>query len=246
MRADYATRYNLLYNKHWWWRARRDLILDVLVAYEPPQGWERILDVGCGDGLFFDDLLRFGDVEGIESDVSLISHNGPHRARIHVGSFDRTQALRRGFSLILMLDVLEHIEDPKSALEYASELLVPGGTLLITVPAFNVLWTNHDILNQHYTRYTLQTFRKLASETKLSIAAEGYFFHWLYPVKLITRTFEKAFKRPPTPARVPNKLLNKFLYRVSRFEQMVCRDRQLPFGSSLLVLAKTRESHAVG
>lgn len=70
--------------------------------------------------------------------------------------------LGKDYSLILMLDVLEHLEDPVGALQHAVDLLTPEGTLLITVPAFMALWTNHDVLNHHLTRYTKRSFSNVA------------------------------------------------------------------------------------
>ena len=66
MDPKYGERYRELYEKHWWWRARTELIVDALHRLRPPQGWKDILDIGCGDGLFFDRLSSFGQVEGVE------------------------------------------------------------------------------------------------------------------------------------------------------------------------------------
>ena len=236
MREDYGKSYRELYQHHWWWRARERFILDILRARQPAQGWQRILDVGCGDGLFFDQLLQFGDVTGVESAESLISPHGPHRARIHVGAFDSALQLRNEFHLVLMLDVLEHLPDPVAALRYALQLLVPGGALLITVPAFNALWTNHDVINLHCTRYTRKTFRPLAREAGLRIEFERYFFHWLFPVKVATRMLERLSGRDPAPAQLPNPFINKLLYAFSRLEDRTWGRLPLPFGSSLMVL----------
>jgi len=236
LREDYGKSYKELYERHWWWRARERLILDVLRAHQPASRWQRILDVGCGDGLFFDQLLQFGEVTGVESAESLVSPDGPHRSRIHVGAFDSRLQLSDGFSLVLMLDVLEHLPDPGAALRYALQLLAPGGTVLVTLPAFNVLWTNHDVINQHCTRYTKRTFCKLAREAGLHIEIERYFFHWLFPVKIAARIVEHISRSRPTPARVPNLWINKLLYALSRFEEMTWGRLSLPFGSSLVVL----------
>jgi 2-polyprenyl-3-methyl-5-hydroxy-6-metoxy-1,4-benzoquinol methylase len=236
LREDYAENYKELYECHWWWRARERLILDVLRTRQPAQGWQKILDVGCGDGLFFHQLLRFGDVTGVESAESLVSPGGPHRPRIRVGAFDSRIHLGNNFSLVLMLDVLEHLPDPGSALRYALQLLAPGGTVLITVPAFNLLWTNHDVINQHCTRYTKKTFHKLAHEAGLHIEMERYFFHWLFPLKVVTRIVERLSKSQPLPARVPSPWFNKLLYSFSYFEEQSWGRLPLPFGSSLMVL----------
>src|SRR2546426_10425650 len=76
--------------RHWWWRARERLILDVLRRLRPGAGWSAILDVGCGDGLLFERFAEFGPVEGVEPDASLVASDGPYRDRIHVVPFDRS------------------------------------------------------------------------------------------------------------------------------------------------------------
>ena len=237
MREDYAQSYEHLYNHHWWWRARERFILNVLKEKQPPEGWQNILDVGCGNGLFFDKLLQFGDVEGVELSARLVNNNAPHRSRIHVGDFSPTLGLTDKFGLILMLDVLEHMPDPVTALQFAASKLAANGIILITVPAFKALWTNHDVINQHLARYTKSSFRALAREADLHIETERYFFHWLFPVKMATHLLENTLRTEPRPARVPPAWMNKLAYWVSIAESKSCVNLPLPFGSSLLMLA---------
>jgi 2-polyprenyl-3-methyl-5-hydroxy-6-metoxy-1,4-benzoquinol methylase len=238
MRADYGERYRELYERHWWWRAREAAILEVLRAQQPPLGWRRILDVGCGDGLFFDKLAQFGEVEGIEPAEELVSSKGPHCPRIHIGSFDANFRPGKQFSLILMLDVLEHMADPVGALRHAQGLLESEGRLLVTVPAFRLLWTNHDVLNHHFTRYTVSSFRRIAQQAGLEIEAERYFFQWLFPLKLATRVVERLLPLQPKPPDIPARWINALLYRVSLFEYETLSPLPVPFGSSLLVVGK--------
>jgi 2-polyprenyl-3-methyl-5-hydroxy-6-metoxy-1,4-benzoquinol methylase len=238
VRNDYLERYRELYQQHWWWRAREKLILKTLRAHEPPGGWKRILDVGCGDGLLFDHLEPFGDVEGVESSAASVSEHGPHRSQIHVCPFDENFQPGKQFGLILMLDVLEHLADPAAALRRALALLAPGGMLLITVPAFMAAWTNHDVVNEHVTRYTRQSFRVVAREAGVEVLTERYFFQWLFPVKLATRLLESVLGSKPQPAGFPPGWINTPLYLLSRLEQNTWGALPWTFGSSLMVWAK--------
>lgn len=239
MRADYGERYRELYERHWWWRTREAAILELLRAQEPPQGWKRILDVGCGDGLLFDRLAQFGEVEGVEPAADLVDNAGPHRARIHIAPFDANFRPGKKYSLILMLDVLEHLADPGAALRHALALLEPHGRLVITVPAFRLLWTNHDVLNHHFTRYTVKSFRSLAQQAGLEIESERYFFQWLFPMKLATRLAERLLRLEPQPPKIPGPRINALLYGLSRLEYRALNRMPVPFGSSLLVVGKT-------
>jgi len=235
MREDYLDLYRELYMRHWWWRAREKLILKTLRAQQPAQGWKSILDVGCGDGLFFDQLLRLGEVEGVEPSAALVNPESAHRSRIHICPLDENFQPGKQFSLILMLDVLEHLPDPAAALGRALALLAPHGMLLVTVPAFKWLWTNHDVINEHFTRYTRRSFRELAGHAGLCIRGERYFFQWLLPPKLATRIAERLRGLPPQPTGVPPHGINTLFYLLSRLEQSTWGALPWPFGTSLMV-----------
>ncbi|MFQ5743489.1 MAG: class I SAM-dependent methyltransferase [Acidobacteriota bacterium] len=236
MDQAYARRYRQLYERHWWWRAREKVILAALRRRQPAGGWRTILDVGCGDGLFFERLSELGEVEGVEPEAALVSASSRHRHRIHLCPFDDSFLPGKRYSLILMLDVLEHLEDPAAALRHAQALLEPLGVLLATVPAFNLLWTQHDELNRHHSRYTKGSFRQLARAAGLRIDRETYFFYWTCPVKLAARLVERALGLRPRLPRVPPRWLNGSLYLLSRLEQRTLGSLPVPFGSSLLIV----------
>jgi SAM-dependent methyltransferase len=240
---NYRERYRELYEKHWWWRARTEFIVDTVRRYRPPGGWRTILDIGCGDGLFFDRLLQFGEVEGVEAFAELINPANPYRDRIFVGAFDEGFVPTKQYSLILMLDVLEHLQSPAAALRHALQLLEGEGTFIATVPAFMLLWTNHDVLNHHMTRYTKRSFHCLAQSAGLNICEQRYFYHWTCPVKLGVGFLERVFRLAPAPPKVPARVVNEALFLLSRFEQKTFSTWPLPFGSSLLVVGGKAGSH---
>ncbi|MFI5257915.1 MAG: class I SAM-dependent methyltransferase [Gemmatimonadales bacterium] len=239
MDAGYGARYRELFERHWWWRARERVILDALRAHRPAGGWHAVLDVGCGDGLFFDELSRLDGVtlvEGVEPAAALVSPDGPHRERIHVAPFDESFQPGRRYSLVLMLDVLEHLEDPAAALRHALALLEPGGVLLATVPAFMALWTRHDALNHHRTRYDRKSFGNVASAAGLRIDECRYFFRWTAAAKLATRAIESLVPGAPAAPSIPPSAINRGLYGRSRLEELLLGAMPVPFGSSLLVV----------
>lgn len=235
MEPDYARQYRDLYMRHWWWRSREEAILQVLHRHFPANVGLQILDVGCGDGLFFDRLAEFGQVEGVEPDAGLVNPQGPHSARIRIAPFDQNFHPSKSYSLVLMLDVLEHLEDPGAALRHAYSLLKPSGALLLTVPAFQFLWTNHDVINHHFLRYRRRTLRPLLRQAGFVILEEPYWYQWTCPVKLAIRLVENVFRRPPAVARVPPAWINRPLYWLSRMEQQTLGAIGTPFGSSLMV-----------
>ena len=242
MEREYATQYSELYTRHWWWRAREEAVLEVMRRRLPQNRPLRILDVGCGDGLFFDRLAEFGEVDGVESEESLVNPAGPHRSRIQTVPFDRRLQPARLYSLVLMLDVLEHLDDPAGALRHAHSLLVPGGALLVTVPAFRVLWTNHDTINHHRARYRRRTLRPLLERAGFVVLEERYWYQWTFAAKLGIRCAEKILHRRPVIPRVPPDWLNKLLYWMSRTEQKTLGALGTPFGSTLMVYCNSCQS----
>jgi SAM-dependent methyltransferase len=243
MDPRYSERYRELYEKHWWWRARTRLITDVLRRLEPERGWKNILDIGCGDGLFFPELSKFGEVAGVEPSAELVDPQNPYRSRIQVCPFDENFRPGRQYSLILMLDVLEHLEDAAGALRHALELLESGGTFVCTVPAFMALWTNHDVMNHHFIRYTKASFQRVAMDAGLRIQEEHYLYHWTCPVKLAIGLIERVLNLKPEPAKVPVRPLNEMMFWLSRLEQKTLTRLPLPFGSSLMVIGTRAEGH---
>ncbi|MGH8542921.1 MAG: class I SAM-dependent methyltransferase [Gammaproteobacteria bacterium] len=238
MDPDYSRHYRALYERHWWWRARRQIVLSELERLRPGGSWVSILDVGCGDGLFFPDLERLGEVEGVEPEEALVTEKGRALGTIHVTRFDERFRPGKRYDLVLMLDVLEHLRDPGGALRHAIKLLEPGGSILLTVPAFPVLWTSHDDLNHHQMRYTRKSLMALADRAALSIDRVRYLFHWLFPVKLVIRLREKAMTPAPSMPRIPRPLVNDFLSQLCLAEYRSTGSRGLPWGTSLLAIGR--------
>lgn len=235
MDREYGSRYRELYRRHWWWRARESAILGELRRLCPAGGWGRVLDIGCGDGLFFDALSEFGRVEGVESEAALLDPGGKWRDAIHAVPFDERFQPPHRFGLILLLDVLEHLDRPVAALRHAVKLLVPGGVLLVTVPAFESLWTRHDDLNHHLRRYRRPEFRALAREAGMGIYRERYLFQSVAVAKLVTRAVESARSAAPALPAIPAEWFNRLLTVLHRAETRVASAVPMPFGSSLLV-----------
>ena len=241
MQNDYAQEYRELYQTHWWWRSRERAIKREIELAPPTSTEPKILDVGCGDGLLFPVLEQYGEVYGVEPDAATLAEDSPHRERIHLGYFDDSYETDHRFDLIVMLDVLEHIEDADAALAKAVDLLTEDGRLIITVPAFRTLWTSHDDLNHHFTRYTKESFRDLAGRSGFAIGGMRYLFHWTFPAKLLIRLKEKWVETVPQPPQVPARWMNRLLLGMTTVEQWTISRWGMPFGSSLLATGGKRE-----
>jgi 2-polyprenyl-3-methyl-5-hydroxy-6-metoxy-1,4-benzoquinol methylase len=235
MDAQYAAAYPELYRRHWWWRVREEILLQKIRRMLAHVSRPRILDVGCGAALFFDVLEPFGHVEGIESDRSAVERSGRWRSRIIVGELDDSYEPDAPFDLILMLDVLEHVPDPGRLLQRAGEILTPGGCILVTAPAFNCLWTTHDDMNHHVTRYTARGMRRTIRRAGLAPVETRYMFQSLVVPKLLVRLREALTAGPPRVPGIPPPAVNDAVRSWFRAEYLLAG--WLPFGGSLLAVA---------
>jgi SAM-dependent methyltransferase len=238
MDAQYAAAYPDLYRRHWWWRVREDILLRKIGELFKDGRAARILDVGCGAALFFDALDRFGSVEGLESDRTVVERSGKWKSRVTIGELDDSYTPSAPYDLILMLDVIEHIRDPSPLLRRASQILAPTGRLLVTVPAFSWLWTSHDDMNHHVTRYTARQLQAAIDGAGLVTLEIGYLFQSLVVPKLLVRAKESLVSRTPRIPRILPPVLNRAARAWFRAEHRVAG--RLPFGGSLLAVAAAR------
>jgi SAM-dependent methyltransferase len=243
MDSSYALQYKELYQNHWWWRSREYLLVNVINELAGSDSLN-ILDFGCGDGLFFETLQKFGIVYGVESTSELVDKNGPDYNKIFVGEIFQAPFDSCSFDLILACDVLEHIEDDFSTLEKLFSLLKANGVLLLTVPSFNMLWTSHDDNNFHKRRYVKKDLESLAMKAGFSVKSSRYFFFSLCFLKLLQRASEfmvgllnTRSSRPSLRAdTIPPGIINRFLTQWFRLENHITHALNLPIGSSLILI----------
>lgn len=228
--------------RHFWFRARKRLVGELLRQIAPRLGRGfRAVEAGCGNG----DLL--GILEGMSGHplavgIDLFQEGLLHaRRRVScplVRGDVRDIAFRKPFDLVLLCDVLEHVDDDRAALENVRRLLRPGGILLITVPAHPVLWSAFDAAAGHRRRYTRDALELKLLRTGFSVDYLTHFMAPLFPLVWLKRRL--AGLCLPTGrgdlAVVP--LVNGLLERLLAAEfPMVRARRRIPFGSSLLALA---------
>lgn len=239
MDPRYGAQYARLYREHWWWRAREEYLtrlLDRLIGGDVGETF----DFGCGDGLFFPVLQRYGTAKprGFEPDASLLDPAGPWFDRIATGALADEPSEHGRYGLIVALDVLEHLADPQAAMAILRARLKPGGWFVATVPAFDELWTAHDDVNHHYRRYRLAQLEALVAGTGLTVVESRYFFVAAAAAKWLVARKERLLRPVPAPPRVPPAPLNAVALAAARVEQRLLGDSHPPFGSSALLVAR--------
>ena len=248
MDATYGIDYSTLYHQHWWWRSRERILLREITSLQPsPESSDntsstskpQILDVGCGNGLFMAKLSQFGEVSGIEVDESLLTNDNPFRNQISSARLGDPSYEGRQFSLVTACDVIEHIEDDVDAVQQMATLLKPGGHLLITVPAFPVLWDHHDEINHHFRRYRRGQITRLLQETALNLQTCRYLFHTIFLPKLAVKTLNAGRQNKVAQHRVPHPWVNRTMQTLCYSEYQVTRALPAPpFGTSILAIAQ--------
>jgi 2-polyprenyl-3-methyl-5-hydroxy-6-metoxy-1,4-benzoquinol methylase len=142
---------------------------DVSVMYLPASSRGRLLDVGCGSGLFLQRMRKLGwDVEGIDPDASAVENARRKGLKVGLGRLKNYQYPPESFDVLTMSHVIEHVEDPHQHLKECHRILNPSGLLILTTPnveswghrLFRDSWRGLDI-PRHLFIFTLSSLRQL-------------------------------------------------------------------------------------
>jgi trans-aconitate methyltransferase len=239
MRSDYAQAYADLYRRHWWWQSRERIVFDQIGRLNLTEPID-ILDVGCGAGVMLEQLSRYGRVSGIEVDTSMLTADTPFRNRIHTEPLGSDIYRDKQFDLITCLDVLEHIQGDSQAVIDMMNMLRPGGSLLVTVPAFMSLWDEHDTMNLHFRRYTKNHLHDLLSPHG-ELRDVRYLFAGLFAPKWFVRQINRWRQKKIEQAKLSPAIVNRAMRALCMAEYRCSSWMRLPFGTSVLaVLHKPR------
>jgi SAM-dependent methyltransferase len=238
MDRDYELQTHQAEDRHWWYRGRRTVIERVLDGLGLP-GHARILDAGCGSGRNMIELARRGTVTGVElSETSACLARARGCGEVIEGSVLDMPFADASFDLAVSLDVIEHLEDDVAALRELRRTVAPGGALLVTVPAYQWLWSGHDVVNHHHRRYTRRSMQRAAERAGWKQARTTYFNSLLLPVAILLRVLDRVNTKTTESSLdlwVPPEPLNWLLERPLALEAAtIARGGRIPAGLSLL------------
>lgn len=218
-------------DEHWWFVARRKII-GRLIARWVPAG-STIVDVGCGTGGFLADLQVRYRIRGIDpSPLALDACRARGLASVFEGTAtDASTWGPRPVDGVTLLDVIEHLDDDAAALRAARAAVAPGGHVIVTVPAYQWLWSEHDESNQHRRRYTAGMLRRCHELAGLQPLQLGYFNTVLFPLAVAQRAAAKLGLLHD-PLRLPPAPINKAFERI--------------FASEAAVVSRTRRAFPLG
>jgi SAM-dependent methyltransferase len=223
---------------HWWFVGRRKLFSDLIKPLRIPSD-SLILDVGSGTGTNLRLLreLRFTNVTGTDFNENAIKYC----AKKNLGLVKKADICNlpfqdEEFDLIIASDIIEHVDD-KKALSEIFRTLAPGGTALITVPAFQILWGIQDDLSHHKTRYRKKEFNALIKNAGFKISKSFYFNYLLFIPIWIVRKIIKFLKIPlESEGQINTPWINTILTNIFYIDIKMASSLQMPFGVSILSL----------
>lgn len=227
---------------YWWHIGRLRIIQTYLRSIKGTKRTLHILNVGCGTGGTIDMLESLGTVQNVDiSDeaIRFMNQKGYHNITkvegVKLPFKDGT------FDVVGAFDVLEHIEEETEALKEWGRVLKKDGAILITVPAYQWLWSDHDVSLHHKRRYTTRRMAEAAHKAGLKVDKKSYAIVFSLPLVVGFRFLNKALRRKTTsetsyvdvPAWV-NNLFTKLLYTEARLHRI----SSLPAGTSVVAVLR--------
>ena len=227
-------------SRHWWYRARREVLAKLIERKVKPPPNASILEIGCGTGHNLSMLAHFGHVEATEMDAAARTVAAQRLGRpVSSARLPELDGVPEGsFDLVALLDVLEHVDDDRAALRSIARRLKPGGSILITVPAFPWMWSAHDVANHHRRRYTKKTLRAALGDAGLTPTFTGYFNSILFPAAAAARLAGRLTSKEGSDGNLPPRPVNSLFESLFRLERHAIGRLPLSPGVSIAAVVK--------
>ena len=234
-------------DEHWWFASRRAICERMLDRIALPPG-AAILEPGCGTGGNFAMLARRGRVFAMDADESALRFAASRGlAELARGSLPANIPFgATRFDLVVMTDVVEHLDDAAGSLRALRARMNPaGGWLLITAPAMPWMWSEHDVTHHHRRRYRAAELRSLVTAAGFTVEYLSYYNFILFPAIAGVRILQRLRPASRNGANgrhdlaMPSRAVNAMLLHVFSSERYVVGTLRIPFGVSLIVLARS-------
>jgi SAM-dependent methyltransferase len=227
-------------DRYWWFVSRRELVVDLVRGLAPPAG-AQLLDVGCGTGATAAALRAFGRVRGVDMSplaVEFCARRG--LGEVALGRAESIPLPADSIDIIVATDILEHLDDDHAALAEFRRVLRPGGHAVITVPAYQALWSEHDEALMHRRRYVAAGLGERIRGAGFETVRLSYALAFLLPLALGRLRRRKPVAGRVAEAQVPvlPETLNSALIRFQRLETALLRRINLPWGLSVVAVIR--------
>ncbi|MBI3761717.1 MAG: class I SAM-dependent methyltransferase [Chloroflexi bacterium] len=226
----------------WFYLGRREIVRRVIETHGT-LAVHRYLDVGCGSGGAMRELGReAGMIVGADVSPLALRYSREKGLRhLFEGDAQELPLAGESFELVTALDVIEHCRDDVMALREIYRVLAPGGLCCLTVPALMVLWSNLDLVNRHFRRYTVSEVRRKAEQVGFCVRKASYANTWLFPGVLAVRLLQRFTQSPDDGAAtldfaMPSQGINRLMTLIFTSESNWLARANLPIGSSVIAV----------
>lgn len=244
MRDDVYEEMFRIEDTHWWYVSKQRIVAGLIERYARRRDSEirlSIADLGCGCGAMLNRLKAAHDVVGVDPSPLAIQFCAKRGIAVMQGSFPNEIPLQSdSFDVVLLLDVIEHLQDDYAGLRTAARLLKPGGVVMITVPAYQWLWSDWDEIHHHFRRYSRKSLRGVLDAANLKIELLSYANTTLFPLAAAARMVQRGRgkKHESAGMDIPSPMVNGLFRTIYSSERHLLGRVPLPFGLSVVAVAR--------
>lgn len=241
MKGSLTAAEHALEDTYWWFVGRRAIIDSILRRFA--SGCRVAVDVGCGTGRNMAILAQYAEtVAGLDRSLAALSIAVSRGLAAGCVDGHSLPLADESVDLLTAFDVLEHMDDDVRALEEFNRVLRPGGLLMVTVPAYRFLWSEHDEALMHRRRYVASELHVKLNRTGYEVIFRSYaVFFVFFPIlfyRLFRGLFPKDAMSPKASHVVLPPMLNSLLTWMLQIEAFLIRFVRLPWGTSIVMLSR--------
>lgn len=245
--------FDLVDAQSFWFHHRNEVITHVL--QDEVDHDRAFLEVGSGSGVVVDHIRRattrpVASVEPLYAGAAAVARRGVPLS--FCGDLEALNLPPKSVAALGAFDVIEHLTEPEILLSECLRVIANDGRLILTVPAYQWLWSDHDVWNEHVQRFTLRSLRRLLRDVGFEPVTQTYLFAPLVPAALVVRVLMKPFRKHRTSSDIETALedslaptapmVDRTLRFILGIERSLLRRMKVPFGTSVLMTARPRSS----
>lgn len=225
---------------HWWFRGKREIVLGLSKPELLANRGGRMIDFGCGCGMMLGELAQYGEVAGADFSPIALEYCKEKIGQGGLHQIDLSMPVEPWeiYDFGIALDILEHIENDLLAAQNLFRFIRTGGTCIITVPAYQWLWSAHDENCMHKRRYNKAMLNDLLLKAGFRVEYISYYNTLLFPPAMLVRLVSKLLRLDKASSAendFRDSPLNRMLYHIFHLEKgWICKGRTFPFGLSLI------------